>query len=804
MYFNEKSYYNALLNYEIYLGLREAPIVFSPYSNIKKKKLLEFSDVKLNRPHSIKVFYNIAESYRNLRDFANAEKWYRRVLFTRTSEYPLALLWHGQCMRALGNYEKASTEIKSFVDKSKADSLKAFVEIARKEINNIAYINQQMTTRKPKSFALKKMKGDVAQIEGAYAASVWNDTLVFTSARILDTFSKKSNFNQHVNHIYTNSLSENYDTAIGKAQVLALSGNSSSHNEGVQAFSPDGQTIYFTRWEENSENISKPTYLDPHLRDFTKWEGPSEIKSRYSIFQAKKGKDGSWGKPEKMNEKINLPRFDAIQPFVTTDGKYLLFSSNRPEGKGGFDLWAAELDSVGNPKEPFNLKAVNSSENDMAPFYHSASKSLIFSSNGRIGMGGYDLYVASGPITSLQTPQNLGYPMNSVKDDNYFFCADKDSLYKKSFVSSDRFSDCCLELFTVQKLPKKIFHQYLDGLLTEKVSGNPIVNGTIEVHNEIDSTLDFKIKTNQKGLFLYELNDSLNGFTASKKGYVSRTINSIRYDNELYADTTYQIEVELTKSNKKYHRKLNGVIVDCETKKPMNKVFVTGINEKDTSNNIVVTTNAKGCFSINFGDSISNLFFEKRDFVDRIAELQKYRGELEGDTIYVDTFCIEKFNPEKEPTTVITNAKQTEMQIERINKRDSVVIFFDFNKTDIRPDAAKVLDQILANLKTYPRIALELNISGHTDAIGSEAINKIIGRKRAISCLDYLIQKGISESRLKLNSRGKSAPIAPDRIGNKDNPAGRAKNRRVELKVRASLSKEIVDVPTNEPKPLSK
>ena len=107
-YFQKKSFYNASLNYEIYLGMREAPVVFSPYTNNKKKRLLEFDELRLNKPHSLKVFYNLAESYRMLNDPTNAEKWYRRVMLSRTASYPLALLWHGISLRALGDYDKAA------------------------------------------------------------------------------------------------------------------------------------------------------------------------------------------------------------------------------------------------------------------------------------------------------------------------------------------------------------------------------------------------------------------------------------------------------------------------------------------------------------------------------------------------------------------------------------------------------------------------------------------------------------------------------------------------------------------------
>jgi len=94
---------------------------------------------------------------------------------------------------------------------------------------------------------------------------------------------------------------------------------------------------------------------------------------------------------------------------------------------------------------------------------------------------------------------------------------------------------------------------------------------------------------------------------------------------------------------------------------------------------------------------------------------------------------------------------------------------------------------LLLDLKTYPTIELSLDISGHTDSKGTDEVNLRIGRQRAISCLDYLISKGISQSRLSLKSKGKKEHVAPETINNKDNPAGRAKNRRVVMKVKAKF-----------------
>ena len=768
-YFQSGAYYNAAINYEIYLGLREAQVIYAPYSNNKKKKLLEFEDIDANKPQAIKVFYNLGQCYRNLNDYATADKWYKQVILFRSTKYPLVRLWHGVCLRAMGDYNVAERELKRFIKENESDVEN--VAIANNELNNINFIRQQVETRKPAEFAVKKLKGNINQTEGAYAPFVYKDTLVFTSSRIVDTVNRFSKTNSHVNHLFYNTIT--HDTVLGKASIIRFPSLTAA-NEGTPTFSPTGNALYFTRWESGSGQANS------------------------AIYVSKKRNDSTWGEPVKLDDKINKSGYNSNQPFITDDGSYLLYASDRPDGMGKYDIWASKIDSVGNFGEPFNLKAINTKDDDKAPFYHTKTKSLVFSSNGRVGMGGFDLYSSTGDLNSLQTPVNLGYPINSVRDDNYFFSSSKDSLFKNSFVSSDRASSCCLEVFAVKSLPKKVFKQRIDGLLSDCKTGKPIDKGIVVINNEFDSTKSQKMVVGSEGLFLVELNDSISGITVKKKGYLPRT-QSFRYDPELYTDTTYLIEICMDKGKRVYYKqRLNALVIDCETKKPIKKAYVSVLNAIDSNKSYVVGTADNGTFSINLNDSINGLWFEKKAYFDKDIHFSPVGESLENDTVYNITYCMDKWVPEsaitknnskatiQQPIT-ITDPTIVKRKADIINKSDSVTIYFDFNRTDINSDGAETLDNMLAILKTYPTISLTLDISGHTDSKGSDEVNMKIGRARAIACLDYMIERGINESRLRLKSYGKSTPVAPETINNKDNPAGRAKNRRVIMKVKATV-----------------
>ena len=153
---------------------------------------------------------------------------------------------------------------------------------------------------------------------------------------------------------------------------------------------------------------------------------------------------------------VNLEGYNSKQPFCSADGKYLFFSSDRPGGFGQFDIWYAVIREGGTIAEPVNAgPSLNSAVNEQAPFYHNSSNTLVFSSDRMPGMGGFDLFSAKGKEMQWSAPENMGHPINSSRDDLYFFAAEKGSLLNKAIISSDRGSDCCLETYTVTKTAKE-------------------------------------------------------------------------------------------------------------------------------------------------------------------------------------------------------------------------------------------------------------------------------------------------------------------------------------------------------------
>ena len=106
---------------------------------------------------------------------------------------------------------------------------------------------------------------------------------------------------------------------------------------------------------------------------------------------------------------------------------------------------------------------------------------------------------------------------------------------------------------------------------------------------------------------------------------------------------------------------------------------------------------------------------------------------------------------------------------------------FDYDKSNIKSEFTPILDEAAQTLKDNPDIKVQ--ISGHTDSIGSDQYNQRLSERRAQAVKQYLVSKGIAASRLGTEGRGEREPIAPNTKDGKDNPEGRAMNRRAELKV---------------------
>lgn len=458
-YYEKGDYASAAEYYEKYFDRDSSykKVEFRPYT--PQNPVRKTAPAMTNQERAL---YNLAECYRLLNYPAKAEPNYEEIMKMNKERFPLAEYHLGTVQRALGKYAEAEKSFRNFLASSgQPDSYR---KDAERELKNLSFIQEQMKKNDLKYYTVKKAPHELNLIGGNYAP-VWlnSTTLLFTSTRPEDTASKDKK--GYRNRVYQAMYSEGELAGVDKTDVPQAKGV----EQGVVSITPDGKTMFLTRWTVEKKAKSSAIYK--------------------STLNGK-----GWSEPEKLDASINAPGSNSQQPSVTPDGKYLLFASDRSGGQGGFDLWYAELVD-GTPGTPMNLGSeINTVYNEQAPFYHQPSSSLIFSSDGRIGMGGYDFFQSKGAIGNWSTPENLGYPTNSVKDDIYFTSrSTSKNILEDVLLSSDRDAACCLELFYLKKARPD---RQISGIVASCNPEKPFSGGTVTIVDTVTNTV---IKTEKIG-----------------------------------------------------------------------------------------------------------------------------------------------------------------------------------------------------------------------------------------------------------------------------------------------------------------
>ncbi|NTW32835.1 MAG: OmpA family protein [Bacteroidetes bacterium] len=191
-------------------------------------------------------------------------------------------------------------------------------------------------------------------------------------------------------------------------------------NEGAPAFSPDGKYIIFTACEKFGEYGFDRTGF-----------GSCDL-----FYTKKVGK--TWSKPFNIGRPVNSENFET-QPSISSDGKTLYFirGIKIKNGNGNMDIYSSTLNNDGTWGEAVKLNdKINTSLREESVFIHPDNQTLYFSSEGHLGMGGFDLYVSKRDSTGdWGEPVNLGYPINTYGDETSLFV---DAMGDLAYFSSDR------------------------------------------------------------------------------------------------------------------------------------------------------------------------------------------------------------------------------------------------------------------------------------------------------------------------------------------------------------------------------
>jgi outer membrane protein OmpA-like peptidoglycan-associated protein/Tol biopolymer transport system component len=385
------------------------------------------------------AYFRIAQIHESFRNQKKATAFYLKVIEKDTSgvEFVQAYTYLGS--RALENH--------------RFEDAKKYLTVSLKNTNKNSIVYQQLQKQiKTAEFGIQAIAKplninpepltDVLNFKNKQYFPVLtadNSTIIFTARNDLED-----------ENIY---ISENKNNIWSKPVGISKEINT-PYNEGTCSISADGKIMVFTSCEGRDSFGSCDLFI-------TKKEGDK------------------WSIPQNLGPNINSNFWDS-QPSLSSDGSKLFFSSERPFGFGKKDLWMSELDEKGNWKKALNLgKNINTNYDEVSPFIHANGYSLFFSSNGKEGMGKFDIYLTSIKRGFADEVLNMGYPINTGDDElSLFISADG----KKAFYSVDKNEKVSLYQFSIpSELSDKIDRtHYLKGFVLDQKTQKPLYT-TIEL-----------------------------------------------------------------------------------------------------------------------------------------------------------------------------------------------------------------------------------------------------------------------------------------------------------------------------------
>jgi outer membrane protein OmpA-like peptidoglycan-associated protein len=272
-------------------------------------------------------------------------------------------------------------------------------------------------------------------------------------------------------------------------------------NQGQTSFQPDGQYVYFVL---------------PERKD-----GFGNFDIYYSYLQG-----SVWSEPKNIGNVINSEWWDS-QPAISSDGRILIFASNRPGGFGGSDLWMSIKDVSGSWTKPFNLGPnINTTEDEVSPFLALDNMTLYFSSKADPSLGGFDIFTSQFTNGMWSEKKNIGSPYNSEKDDfSIIFPASSDTAYLASNRSGS--IDGSLDIWMAVPPPKAKYQPAVVVAVTGIVSefnSKPkrFIEADLIIKDLSTDTIISQFKSNSaNGKYYVVLSRGKNyGITAKAPGYL--------------------------------------------------------------------------------------------------------------------------------------------------------------------------------------------------------------------------------------------------------------------------------------------
>ena len=563
------------------------------------------------------VVKRLAEANRNIGNTEEVERWLKKII-DRKVEVPEEIFNYSQALKSNGKYLQSEIWLKEYSELRPEDGR---VNI---QVSVLEYI--QFLMRDSVNFEIRNVSLNTPGSE--MGSAFYKDQLVFSSTSIGSQTGAKYKWNElPYLHMYSAKINANGDLTSPEPFAPKLK---TAYHDGPVSFDQGKNIIYFTRNNIMWGKISKSGKDVMNLK----------------IFLGKL-EEGTW----KMtgNFSFNSNEYSVGHPSIDKDGTTLYFASDMPGGYGKSDLYFSVL-SNGQWSKPINLgPKINTEGNEFFPFV-SSDGVVYFASDGHGGLGGLDIYFSVPERGVFNSIENMGYPVNSAKDD---FGLALDSTGVKGYLSSNRSGgkgNDDLYFLKINHVPVII-----RGTVKDRDTKDVLSDATVSVIDENGKTLHSSI-TRTDGQFEFEVNKG--------QQYI------LNVTKEFYSESEKTVGTAALRPN---------------------------------------------------DEAFSEIFLEQKIDESSNEPAPKSMEEEDGVALQV-------------------------VEIEYIN--------YALDQTEIKPDAAAILDKLIALMKEFPD--LEIRVESHTDSRGSDEYNMLLSKKRAKAAFDYLSSKGVDPNRMLYQGYGET------------------------------------------------
>ncbi len=665
--------------------------------------------------------YRLAESLRQLFRYPEALTHYQRVHKHASRTYPAAEFYYALLLKREGRCAEALPLLAHFMASQPDHPL---VEEARTTQQG-CYQAALMATE-PSSAALYRLPAPFNTPAHDYAAVpyCYDSSLVLTSGRWRGS---RRRLDPRYGENYTNLVWIEDRGPGAKNRSRSIARWNSDFHDGPGCFDAPQTTFYFTRCQTD------------HCRLYV---------SEYH--------QGKWQTPTPLNASINAPETNSKHPTLSPGGDTLFFASDRSGGAGGYDLWLSVWDSVAvwQPAQPLG-EMINTSGDEISPFYNGSEDLLLFATNGRSGPGGMDLYGVPRWKSSNSSPQLLLSPFNSEQDDCFLALGNA-----QGYLSSNRTGDFDIYRFkpdptqsmvaqllgSAGRLPQVTVRPSQDSILLDYDISVPaplddiVVVRSVPEEQLANGASRFVLASDVSEIALSRLRNQPKSEASPTVPERAPAVPRVNRTNSLVTISTDSL-------SRDRRGEMRGTLLR-ETVPGTGTVPRARIQLLDSTGTVakITTTNDAGQFhfvNLNPATRYTLVVEDSADAAQGTLRLQNLRlsGYREANT---------------------TTAYET--------------LYFNFNESSLRPEAKQALRELARFLVLNTKAVAEIN--AFADSLGNDVYNLQLSRLRASAVFDFLVAQRVDPSALVLNAEGVSTAWSST-----NSLVSQQLNRRVEIRL---------------------